>query len=492
MNKLKSSLKIRIILLIGVVIIALMLVISSVLLIKWRDIIIHKESENAISITKTFAVTVIDALIFEESGTLQKENILETYVDNFINRLGNVNYVLIYDRDGRLILYRFFSQGIINSSANIGPYFPAPKYEEIKIFEDATFGWIIEANELFMLSGKKWGSAKIGFNAEPILEEISSTFFMLLGATIFLTSIVLLILFLSIKRMTSSLELLVHEIDKIDFVSDFKISLPEKNDEIGFLYNHFALLKNRLDISRNELEKAQKQINQAEKLASIGRLASGVAHQVNNPLNGIKSCLYAIKKEPDNINQWLEYIDLINEGIDNIETVVKKLLGFARQQSTSEGVIDINDSIVKVVNLFDFRLKEKNIDIKLKLGEDLGRVKIDNHLFQEVVMNLLLNSYDAIIANGEILITTGNFSELFVFMEIKDNGAGISSENLKKIFEPFYTTKEIGTGTGLGLSVCLGIIESHGGKIDVHSVENIETFFRITLPVEKNDEIVDY
>ena len=261
--------------------------------------------------------------------------------------------------------------------------------------------------------------------------------------------------------------------------------------KIGFLYKHFALLKKRLDISKNELEQAQKQIYQAEKLASIGRLASGVAHQVNNPLNGIKSCLYAIQKEPADVPQTKEYIELINEGIENIEIVVKKLLGFARQQSTSENFIDINDSIVKVINLFEFRLREKNIDIRLNLEKELGNIKIDHHLFQEVIMNLLLNSYDAINKNGEIIISTGKIGEAQIFVQIKDNGIGISTEDLKKIFDPFFTTKEIGTGTGLGLSVCLGIIESHDGKIDVQSTENAGTTFRITLPIAKEDEIIN-
>jgi two-component system NtrC family sensor kinase len=444
-----------------------------------------------ISISKTFAVTVIDALIFEEKNVFQKENILETYIDNFISRLGSVYYVIIYDKNGNQIINRSNQNGIITSSEKFKENLKASAFEETKIYEDDEFGWIIEVNEPFILSGKNWGSTKIGFDAEPIRNEIRSIFFLLLGATFLLTSIVLLILFISVNRMTSSLELLVNEIDKIDFVTDTKINLPQKNDEIGFLYHHFSLLKERLNNSKRDLENAQRQVYQAEKLASIGRLASGVAHQVNNPLNGIKSCLYAIQKDPDDIPQTKEYIKLINEGLENIETVVKKLLGFARQQSTSENLIDINDSIVQVTKFFELRLKEKEIDIRLNLENQLGNVKIDYHLFQEVVMNLLLNSYDAITGNGIITISTGKVDNSYIFMKIEDNGTGISEENLKKIFDPFFTTKDIGTGTGLGLSVCLGIIESHGGNIDVQSTENSGTVFTITLPNVNEDETIN-
>jgi two-component system NtrC family sensor kinase len=491
MTRLRSSLKTRILFIIGIVIIALMLLISTILLLKWRDIIIQKQSENVISISKTFAVTVIDALIFEEKNVFQKENILETYIDNFITRLGSVDYVIIYDKNGNQIINRSNNNGIITSTEKFKEDLKASDFEETRIYEDKKFGWIIEVNEPFILSGKNWGSTKIGFDAEPIRDEISSIFFLLLGATFLLTSIVLLILFFSVNRMTSSLELLVNEIDKIDFVTDTKLNLPKKDDEIGFLYHHFSLLNERLNNSKRDLENAQRQIYQAEKLASIGRLASGVAHQVNNPLNGIKSCLYAIQKDPEDIPQTKEYLKLINEGLDNIETVVKKLLGFARQQSTSENLIDINDCIIQVTKLFELRLKEKDIDIKLNLEKQLGSVKIDYHLFQEVVMNLLLNSYDAIAANGMITISTGRVGDSHAFMKIEDDGIGITEENLKKIFDPFFTTKEIGTGTGLGLSVCLGIIESHGGKIDVQSTENSGTVFIITLPNVNEDETIN-
>jgi len=490
MFKLRTSLKTKILFLIGVVIISLMLLISFVLLFKWRQIIIEKQAENTISISKTFAVTVIDAMIFEEKSIYQKENILETYVDNFINRLGNVKYVIIFDKSGTSIIHASKKDSVA-SNQNLKREFNISQLQEVKIFDDPQFAWVLEVNQPFIFSGKSWGAAKIGFDAQPIRDEISSVFFLLLGATILVTAVVLIILFYSINHMTSSLEKLVHEIDRIDFISDVDISLPTQNDEIGFLYHHFNLLTERLENFKKDLEKAQKQIYQAEKLASIGRLASGVAHQVNNPLNGIKSCLYAIQRDLTNNKQTKEYLDLINEGINDIETVVKKLLGFARQQSISQNHININEAIQKVVNLFDIRLKEKNIGIKLNLDVKIDQVKIDYHLFQEVIMNLLLNSYDAIENNGNILISTSMDDDNHVLIEVKDTGTGINSENLKKIFDPFYTTKEVGTGTGLGLSVCLGIIESHGGNIDVHSIEGKETVFKIILPSVNNDETIN-
>ncbi len=481
---LKSSLKTRILFSTGSVLVTLMLLISVVILLQWRDIIISKETENAYAVSRTFTVTIVDALIFEQNSVFQKEKILETYINDFINHLENVKYVTVYDQNAIPIASHSVSGTGINTPHD-------DKFDEgkeqagvVSIFNHPESGWTIQCTLPMLLSGKNWGSIKIGFDAQPIRDEISSLFLILLLSTIILTSVVLLILYYSVNHLTYSLEKLVVEMDKIDLFSDRDISLPVQNDEIGFLYHNFGLLKRRLENSKADLEKAQKQVYQAEKLASIGRLASGVAHQVNNPLNGIKSCLYAIKKDPGNVVQTKEYSELINEGIENIETVVKKLLGFARQQSKSETTINVNESIDKVVTLFDYRLKDNKLQIKLNYGKDLPPVKIDYHLFQEVIMNLLLNSFDAIEKEGTITISTSGVTGGRILIEVSDNGSGIDPETLKKIFDPFFTTKEIGIGTGLGLSVCLGIIESHNGKIEVESAPGKGTTFKVYLPVE--------
>ncbi|MBM4169114.1 MAG: hypothetical protein FJ215_08155 [Ignavibacteria bacterium] len=491
MFTLRSSLKIKILLLIGSAVVLLMLLTSSVILLKWRELLIQKETENALSISRTFSVTVIDAMIFEEKSVVLKENILDTYVDNFLGSLKSVEHVTIFDRNGALI-HEASRHGIERQWQDTQQSLAPQAAERVTIHQHRRFGWVLEVNLPFVVSGKHWGTAVIGFDARPLRDEIRSVFFLLLMATVLITSVLLVILFILINRMTSSLETMVKEIDKIDSISDIDIALPTQDDEIGYLYNQFQLMMNRLDISKKQLEQAQRQIYQAEKLASIGRLASGVAHQVNNPLNGIRACLFAIEQQPGESAQTREYLGLIGEGIANIETVVKKLLGFARQQATSEHLININDSITTVTSLFDLRLKEKNIETILDLSAEIGAVRIDPQLFQEVVMNLLLNSYDAVSSNGVIEISTGNRGATAVYMQISDNGCGIQHCDLKKIFDPFFTTKEIGTGTGLGLSVCMGIVESHGGTIAVQSTQGRGTTFTVQLPRAEVHETTDH
>lgn len=477
----RSSLRTRILLLTGTIISLLMLVISFILLFKWREMIIENQTENAVAVSRTFAVTVIDAMIYEDKSVYRKENILETYVENFRDRMGTVTYVLIADAGGAPLVQ-------VAGGTGREPFTPPAAMPDdgsrrtVRIYENDALGWTLEVREPLLFSGRRWGTAVIGFDASRIRTEVSDAFFLLLTATIVITAAVLYLLTVLINRMTSSIESLVTAIDALDFTAD-RNGTDAPKDEIGLFRFHFTLLQERLAVSKQELQRAQQQVYQAEKLASIGRLASGVAHQVNNPLNGIKSCLYAIRQNPQDRVKVAEYLGYINEGLDDIETVVKKLLGFARQQPASESLIDINEAVRKVTGLFELRLKEKQIAVTQRLDEGLGRVRIDYHLFQEVVMNLVLNSFDAIDRNGSIDIVTRADGPGHAVLEVRDTGAGIAPDNLRRIFDPFFTTKDVGTGTGLGLSVCLGIVESHGGRIDVQSTPGAGTLFTVTLPV---------
>jgi signal transduction histidine kinase len=194
--------------------------------------------------------------------------------------------------------------------------------------------------------------------------------------------------------------------------------------------------------------------------------------------------LYAIQKEPDNKEQTTEYLALINEGMNYIENVIKKLLGFARQQTQITDSLNVNEMIDNVYKLLEYKLKQKLAVVTLNLLEDIPSISADNQLIQEVIMNILINAYDAISEKGEIEIKSGIKDEKHIFFSIKDNGAGLKESELDKIFDPFYTTKDPGEGTGLGLWVSLGIVENHNGQIKVNSIPNKETIFTVILPTE--------
>lgn len=479
----QNSLKTRILFVTGSVILLIMMIISLAIMFQWRKILIEKEVINAQSVTNAFIVPALDAMIYAEQRELLKDDLLETYIENFMQRVSNIKYIEIYDNNFDVIARK----DKLNSNSISLDYnsdnFKTNQYKNI-IYKSNNYGWILDAFAPLEIGQKKWGVAKIGFDAEPIRNEVKNIFFILFALTILISIATLSVLYFLIDRITFSLYSLVQQIDKIDFNSSKEIKFKQSKDEIGFLIERFNDLLKRLNKSKDQLAIAQKQIYQSEKLASIGRLASGVAHEINNPLNGIKSCIYAIAKEPENNLQTKEYLDLINEGIFYIENVTKKLLGFVRQQPHITDSLELNELILNVHRLLDYKLKQKQAKVVLELLDDLPTINGDHQLIQEVIMNLFLNSYDAIKTNGQIIITTGIKDEKNIFFSISDDGTGIEQNDLEKIFDPFYTTKDPGEGTGLGLWVTLGIIENHNGQITVNSIPNKETIFTVILPRE--------
>lgn len=483
MISIQHSLKTRILFVTGSVILIIMMIISLAILFQWRTILIEKEITNAQSIVDAFTVPALDALIYAEQRELLKDDLLETYIDNYMQRVSSIKYIEIYDNNSELVAAKDRNGSDSFSLETIDVNLKSNKYNSI-IYQSNKYGWLLDTYAPLKIANKKWGVVKIGFDAEPIQKEINDIFFVLLSLTILLSIATLTVLYFLIDKVTFKLKSLVDEIDKIDFKTIEEITLKGDKDEIGFLITRFDDLLKRLKLSKQQLETAQKQVYQSEKLASIGRLASGVAHEINNPLNGIKNCLYAIQKEPDNKEQTTEYLALINEGMSYIENVIKKLLGFARQQTQITDSLNINELIENVYKLLEYKFKQKQVVVILNLLEDIPAISGDNQLIQEVIMNILINAYDAISEKGEIEIKSGINDEKHIFFSIRDNGIGLNENELDKIFDPFYTTKDPGEGTGLGLWVSLGIIENHNGQIKVNSIPNKETNFTVILPTE--------
>jgi signal transduction histidine kinase len=484
-TKYRTSLKQKMILIIGGITALMMAVISLSILIYWRGIIIQSHQQKARAITVAFSSPIINAIIYGQDKSFSSDNLIETHIKDLIDIVDDIKSIAVINPEGRIIAHSNFKYyNLVLTDTRINKLLQADK-TMTAVYNHPDQGWITETVAPLKIGSKRFGILKICFDTKIIRDEISSVFFLLLILTILLIITTIVVLYLIIGRLTDSLRKLIDAMDKMDFETAEKIPLPIRNDEIGFLIERFENLQTRLQLSKQKLVEAQKQIYNAEKLASIGRLASGVAHEINNPLNGLRSCLYAIKREPENLKQTKEYLTLMDEGITYIENVIYKLLGFARQKSKEAESIDLNDIIMKTIQLLDYKIRQKHILLTFVPLEKLPVIKADPVLMQEVIMNLLINSLDAVNENGTITIQSFLSNNKIVF-SVKDNGKGINREEMDLIFDPFFTTKEAGEGTGLGLSVSLGIVETHGGEIKVKSVPGVETEFTVHLPLEES------
>ncbi len=247
-----------------------------------------------------------------------------------------------------------------------------------------------------------------------------------------------------------------------------------------------------LGIARDmtETKKLEQQIRNSEKLASVGKLAAGVAHEINNPLGGILNCLYNLGKGTISPARREEYLASMEDGLRRVQKIVRQLLDFSQQHQPEFSLTDINQVIERVLVLTTHLFAPNRIVLETTLGKALPNLMIDRHMIEQVLMNLILNAVQAMKDGGVLSIRT-LVEEGVCLVRIRDTGSGIPSSVLPKIFDPFFTTKNEGEGTGLGLSVSLGIVERHGGKILVESEVGKGTVFTLCLPVSRERQAVE-
>jgi len=240
-----------------------------------------------------------------------------------------------------------------------------------------------------------------------------------------------------------------------------------------------------------EQKKMNEAVIHAEKLASIGRLAAGVVHEINNPLATIAACSEALTarvedlEEADLHQDFSEYLQIIKDETFRCKTITNSLLEFSHQRQAEKLAGDINQIIEQTLQLIKHHPKLGKMRVIKELEATLEPVYVNEGQMKQVFIALMSNSFDAMEDDG-VLTIRSHWSDSdaghSVCIEISDTGSGIPAAHLAKIFDPFFTTKPLGRGTGLGLSVCYGIVSEHGGRIEVDSTEGVGTTFRLLLP----------
>ncbi len=226
----------------------------------------------------------------------------------------------------------------------------------------------------------------------------------------------------------------------------------------------------------------QRHLAHSDRLASIGGLAAGVAHEIGNPLTGISSLTQMMREELDDREFLDQSLDKVHKETIRIQKIVRNLLDFSRAQDSIDELVDMGNVINKALDLAGYDMRFKKIDIQYSPPTDRVNVKGGEHQLQQVILNLLINAADAIgDKGGKIKITMQSYPRL-VRLTVTDSGPGIPKAIHNKLFDPFFTTKNDGKGVGLGLSICFGIIRGHGGTIHAGSSDDGGGKFTINLP----------
>jgi signal transduction histidine kinase len=282
----------------------------------------------------------------------------------------------------------------------------------------------------------------------------------------------------ALSRATREHDAPAMEIEECHACEVYRRCCPDKLTELGESFNNLMFL---LDEEARQVGRMRAKMLEKEKMVAIGQIASGIAHEVGNPLSSISSIVQMLKRnglgEPT-----AKQLDLIETHIQRISAIVRQLVGLARPGVDRWELVDIGQILQEAVQLVAFDRRARNIEIDFVPPARLPRTYGLRGQLAQVFINLLLNALDA-MPEGGTLVLRAEARRREIIIRVRDTGSGIPPETGRRIFEPFYTTKEPGRGTGLGLAVSFGVIQKHGGTIDFSSPPGGGTVFTVEIPV---------
>ncbi len=463
-------------------IIALMSIVGYLSVEREKDILYTEAENQGRLLGETLAIPIINDLIYERLGLVEEGGLLDDYILQMFKRKDlSLLYIAVLDEDGKVISHNDISQygkvytdplthKALAADSTIIQHFAAHGHDALDFGVPLSIG------------RKRWGTLKFGISLEKEEHEILAT----LKKIVILTAVFLLIGFAIIvllsRRFISPIIHLANTMEKMrgDYL-DLKVDV-RGHDELAILGERFNGMIARIKQANEELRETHEKMGRSEKLASIGILASGVAHEINNPLGGVFNFLQMLKQNCGNPELREKYLDLIKEGLDRIENTVSKLLWMSRKGERAPVDVNIRNAVDSGYSFLEYKMKKGGIAFRNEVPVDL-RFAVDVHDFQQLLINLFINSVDA-MKGGGILEVKGWREDSRVNIEVIDNGCGIKAEHIGKIFDPFFTTKPAGEGTGLGLWLTYEIIRNYNGDIAVESEPGKGSRFILKFPEE--------
>jgi len=360
--------------------------------------------------------------------------------------------------------------------------------------------WYITAYEpIHNIGGNIIGILYVGMLEKPYIDlrnRVMLTFAGMAALSVVLLLTILFFITSSIIHPLKSMVFATNQIAQGELNQKVNIDFKDEIGQLAHSFNQMAenlkkanekliqwgtTLEKRVEERTKELQEMQDSLIQSEKMASLGKMSAGVAHEINNPLTSILINTHLMLEKTEKTHLFHEYLSLIADETIRCTNIVKGLLEFSRQNPPQKSYADINEIIKQTLQLLEHQAAFHNIRVARKLGESLPQIKVDKDKIKQVFWNLMINAAEA-MPKGGILTIASRLSEDENFVEVifTDTGVGIPAEYLNKLFDPFFTTK--GSGTGLGLAVSYGIIEQHQGKIEVRSEPGRGSVFTVRLP----------
>jgi two-component system, NtrC family, sensor kinase len=432
------------------------------------------------ALVEAFAVTCTNTMLYEEIGLVEEGGLLDNYISDLMQRKDlKVAYAMILDPKGKVIAYN-----TIKETGNV--YQDAVTVRTLNswatLVQDASPA-LLDISAPLAISTKRWGTLRIGISTEDLDREVSKLILQFSLYTLGFILLTVTVIALLFGLITQPLKSLSKEMDTMRGRAKLPALSAERADEIGILRKSFYGMLKRINQDEKERERTQQGLLLTEKMVAVGKLTSGVAHEINNPLGGILNCIYHFKKGISSVEKQREYLNLMEDGIHRIQKTVANLLEYARNPNPQRSPAGVGSLVERTLSLLEYQIRKNRISIVQEISDKVPPIHVDKDQMGQVLVNIFLNSIQAMEKGGTLTVKAGNTDEKVV-ITISDTGNGIPRENLPKVFDPFFTTKGAGTGTGLGLWISEGIIERHRGTIQITSEEARGTTVQIELPLD--------
>jgi len=436
------------------------------------------EAEGKQMVT-SLASPIINALLYEEMGVIGEGGLLDNFVEEIMNNTGfPVVHAYVTDEDGKVLTHNKYSEYGKSYSDPLTQRAISEKRYLSTMIPGNNSRPILDMAMPLHIYGKTWGTLRVGASTAPLEAKLQALAGRIIGAAGIFFLFGALLSYLIGRSMARPLQRLTAAMSAIS-TDNLEVELPPRRpDEIGMLQDSFCQMLERLRRSESERERAVAQLIQSEKLASIGKIVAGVAHEVNNPLATINTCIHNLEQDIVTPNRNLGFI---RQGTERIERIVRQLSDFSRTGALEIGPVQSDLLFAESAEFARMALKGGKVRL---VAEDRCQppalLFLDKGKVQQVILNLLINAAYASGEQGEVGLTAACAGG-FYSISVHDRGAGIPEELHAHIFDIFYTTKSAGEGTGIGLAICKSIVEMHGGELSFQSIPGA-TVFTVTIP----------
>jgi|GEM_PF-294215 len=467
---------------------ALIVAITSIIWGSWawnneRRLLYDRLVSNARSMATSLRTPIINALVYEEMGVIAEGGLLDNFVEEIVaNRDFPTLYAFVTDDKGKVLAHnRYMEYGLVYTDDLTRKALVGDSFISRIVLDGATREHILDIAMPLRIYGKSWGTLRIGFSMKPLERELYLMGFKVVSFSVLFFLFGTALFYFVGQTISRPIQDLAGTMSGVD-PQTLTVDLPEpRNDEIGLLQESFSAMLVRLRESENERRQVFSTLIQSEKLATIGKLVAGVAHEVNNPLNAISSSIYFLEKESS--ESVCTQTDLLKQGLARIQKIVQQLGDFSRASNLAIEPVQSDLFFQEAATFGAMALKKRPVFFKAHDAcTPPVTVRMDKAKLHQVILNLLMNAVDACEAQGMVRMSASTDDAQYT-ITVVDNGGGIPEEIQGRIFDIFFTTKQAGKGTGMGLAICKNIIDMHNGAIDVSSRPG-ETVFAVRIPLD--------